>query len=248
MLSAIVAASLATPSVAQPVLEVASIKPNRSGDEVGRVVVSGGLFRATNVTVRYLIALSFGNGRALFTDQISGGPDWIGSARFDVIAKADPSVRDLRTAAPAIRELLADRFQLRAHPEERSLPVYHLVRARPDGLGPSIRPSAIDCTATPRPPGCGSTFGDGSIEATGYPIPLLIAALSANVERLVIDQTGLSGLFDLSLKWNPNPTALADDRPSLFTAVEEQLGLRLDARRSPVEVLVIDAVSQPVAN
>jgi uncharacterized protein (TIGR03435 family) len=227
--------------VTRPVFAVASVKPNASGEEIGRMRVTAGRFVATNVTVRALIALAFGNGRNLFGDQIVG-------------------MRDLRTAAEPLRRLLEDRFGLKTHAEKQQQSVYALVRLTSDNhFGPGFQPSSVDCTdpavraraATAPANGrsiCGAKFGDGSIEVGGYSVRSLIYSLSTIVGRIVVDETGLSGLFDITLHWNPTldgSVVTADDRPSIFSAVQEQLGLKLEPRRVPVDVVIVDGAERP---
>ena len=202
--------------------------------------------------------------------QLVNAPDWIETARFDIEAKADREY-SAREDAPApellgmLRNLLADRFKLVVHREMRDMPVYALVKAKADGtLGPQMRRSDVDCEAEAAralaakrggaPPGqgadgrprarCRVSTNAGRIVATGTTIPELMRRLSPPLGRAVIDRTGLSGSFDLELQWAPEQTADASG-PSIFTAIQEQLGLKLESQRAPVEVLVIDSVERP---
>jgi len=164
-----------------------------------------------------------------------------------------------------LRNLLADRFKLAAHRETRDMPAYALVRAKADGtLGPQMRRSTIDCEAEAAralaakrggaPPGqdgsakpivrCRVSTSAARIVGTGTTIPELMRRLSAPLGRAVVDRTGLSGSFDLELQWSPEQAADTSG-PSIFTAVQEQLGLKLESQRAPVEVLVIDRVESP---
>jgi uncharacterized protein (TIGR03435 family) len=241
--------------------EVATIKPNQSGEEVGRMMVSGDRLRATNMSVRTLIGAAFGhNGRHLLKSQIAGGPEWMNADRFDIVAKADGNVRDLTSVAILLQKLLVERFQLKTHIEKREQPVFTLALARPDGrFGPGLQASTVNCqnargphaaaAATPAP--CASKFGDGAIHARSYSMPNLVASLSSIVDSVVIDQTRLTGTFDVELQWKPEPlagdaaAAALDDRPSIFTAVQEQLGLKLEPGRAPVDVVVVESVERP---
>jgi len=266
------------PSADTPAFEVASVKPNKSGD--GRVMIGmqpGGRFTATNVPLRMLIR----NAYQLQDAQLVGGPDWIASDRFDIMAKAegDPPPTPPGTAGPIqlmLRTLLADRFKLVVHNETRELPIYALVLARSDGrLGPQLRPAAVDCAAMaaargrggpppalPQPgerPTCGMRIGPGQMAGGGFPLSQFATTLSQFVQRGVVDRTGLTGNFDLDLTWTPDfqgrggppPPGAPDlppidpNGPSIFTAVQEQLGLKLDSQKGPVDVLVIDRVEQP---
>jgi uncharacterized protein (TIGR03435 family) len=245
------------PTVGASGFDAVSVKVNQSIEAGGGLIVTPGMFRGTNISVHSLMRLAFGNeGRNLLNDQIAGGPGWITTERYDVIGRTSGEMRTLRAAAPLIRRLLEERFQLRAHRERRQLTVYALRTSRPDRrLGPVMRRSALDCgdpavraraSSTPSNDGnwCGSRFENGSIHAGGYAIPSLVFSLSAIVEKFVIDETGLAGLFDFALEWNQDPAA-ASDKPSLFTALQEQLGLRLVPTTAPVDVIVIDSIQHP---
>jgi uncharacterized protein (TIGR03435 family) len=173
-----------------------------------------------------------------------------------------------------LQDLLEERFKLRAHRETREQQIYALRLARPDGqLGPGLRASTTDCAALfargrsgPPPPGrgpgerpaCGMRIGPGQLVAGAMPISGLIPPLSQFTERLVFDRTGLTGNFEIDLTWTPDrlpqgppppgapPLPAADPNgPSLFTALQEQLGLKLESERAPVEVLAIDHVERP---
>jgi len=266
---------------AAPRFEVASVKPNTSGD--GRVMIGmqpGGRYTATNVPLRLLIR----NAYQLQDFQLVEAPGWIGSERFDIVAKAagDPAPSPPGTPGPLqlmVRALLEERFNLVVHHETREMPIYALVMARDDrAAGPNLRPAAVDCQARfaeargrrgggppsfpapGEPMACGMRIGPGRMEGGGFPLSQLATTLSPFVERIVIDRTDLPGEFDLTLIWTPDrgqlppgpppPGAPAfppvdPDGPSIFTALQEQLGLKLEADRGPVEVLVIDQVERP---
>jgi len=272
-----------------PSFEVASIKPNNSGD--GRVMMQNqpGRFSATNVTLKLLIR----NAYQLQDFQIAGGPAWISSDHFDIVAKIDAADAPATPPAPMlpgqgptrlqlmIRSLLADRFKLAAHTETKDQPIYALVLARSDGrLGPSLKKSETDCAAlmaargrgpvAPPAPGtpmpCGIRIGMGNISVGGSTLAQFANSLGMFVGRIVQDRTGLTGAYDFDLTWTPDqmpqrpPGAPGDqpirangvdidpNGPSIFTAVQEQLGLKLDAQRGPVEMLVIDRAEKPVEN
>jgi uncharacterized protein (TIGR03435 family) len=263
-----------TPATAVPatgaVFEVASVKPNKSGD--GRVMLSlppTGRLTATNVTLRLLMRPAFD----VQDFQMVGGPSWLDSDRFDVVAKAPEGVVEPEHVRPMLRALLADRFKLVTHTETRDMPIYALVLARPDGrFGPNMKLSPLDCDAVfragrggapppPPQPGepiqCGSMMGPGIVRAGGMPLGALARALSPIVGRPVLDQTGLKERYDFQLKYapegrgagpgpgGPDAPSVDPDMPSLFTALQEQLGLKLESQRGPVDVVVIDRVEQP---
>lgn len=249
-----------TGNTTPPSFDVVSIKPDRSGDD--RIVMMaqpGGRIVATNVTLRLLIR----NAYRVQDFQIVDAPSWLGTDRFDIEAKAaggNPSQEQLQGM---LQSLLADHFKLAVHRETREMPVYDLVAARADGrLGPQLRRSAIDCSnapgrspAAPPPsavaPGspqaqCGFKVGPGTITARGVPLAGLAASLSNSVSRIVLDRTALDGSFDVDLTWAPGGVdSTIQDRASIFTAIQEQLGLRLEATRGPVDVLVVDAAGRP---
>jgi uncharacterized protein (TIGR03435 family) len=277
--AAIMSIGLRVSGQANPSFEVASVKPNKSGD--GRVAIGlqpGGRFTATNVPLRELIRFAY----QVQPFQIVGGPGWLNSDRFDINAKAEGDV----AAAPfgaggppgplqlMMRSLLAERFKLVAHTEMRDMPIYNLVVARPDGrLGDKIQPSTLDCVALnaaarrgggPPPAGlgqrpqCGIRLGPGSMAAGGVNLNTFANAISPLLQRVVTNKTGLTGNFEFDLQWTPDqlpqgpPPAGAPplppvdpNGPTIFTALQEQLGLKLESARGPVEVLVIDSAEPP---
>ncbi len=187
--------------------------------------------------------------------QVVGGADWVDKEHWDILAKAagDVPFDQLRRM---MQTLLADRFRLLAHRETREMPVYALVLTRPDRrLGPQVRASVVDCEAiaaaaksgggTPPPapgagPRCGININNNQLRMSAQRMTDLARNLSIMTDRFVVDRTGLDGIFDLELQWNDV------DGPSLATAVQEQLGLKLDAQRGLVDVLVIDSAQRPV--
>jgi uncharacterized protein (TIGR03435 family) len=223
-----------------PAFEVASVKANGSGEAVMRLTAPPGTgrFEATNVSARLLIL----NAHGLRDFQLAGAPAWTESERFDVAGRAAASAtRDEISAM--LRTLLADRFRLRTHRDTREMPVYALVAASPDKrLGPALKVSTAETRTRISPT---------SISAVSMTMARLALTLSVVVGRVVTDETGLPGTYDLELKFAPEgplPPAAppADpDAPSIFTALREQLGLRLDGRRGPVEVLVVDGIERP---
>jgi uncharacterized protein (TIGR03435 family) len=244
--------------------DVASIKPNRSGDGATDLGFrQGGRFRAINETLFRLIGEAYASSFPLPRFQVVGGPNWIDSDRFDVeaITDANPSPDQSRLM---LRRLLAERFKLVVHYEMREVPIFNLVIARKDGrLGPQLRRSDVDCVALraaagdapiPVSPGqtrpCMMRFGRGQLSANGMTMAELAGmALSRYVNRPVLDHTGLDGGFDWTLEWTPDTQVVADlERPSIFTALQEQLGLKLESLDGSVNVLVIDSASRPIPN
>jgi uncharacterized protein (TIGR03435 family) len=243
---------------------VVSVKTNRTGDRAIRTdTLAGGRFIAENVPTRTLIQLAC----RVDAYQISGAPDWIDADRFDIDARADVDLPPMRGPLSAngavpqmVQALLADRFKLLAHREQRDGPAFRLTRVDANRAA-RLTAAKVDCAAAaaekPREiiQGCTTRISPGTIVMEGAPIARLVDTLSGLLGRAVIDDTGLTGRFDLELQWQPplppgpagTPPA-APDGPSLFTAIREQLGLRLDAGRAPVDALVIDRLERPTPN
>ena len=253
-----------------PVPYVASVKVNTTGSGSAFTRrLPGGTFLASNITLRDLIAFAHG----LQPSQVEGGPEWIGEVRFDITMKTEMNVGPVPIGPTQIglqlaRAVLADRFSFKAHRETRDAPVFALAIARRDGaLGPRLRKSATDCAALAREAGvsgapwpprsadgrilCGLQIQGNTVTAGGDPMSEFQRYLTGQAQRVVIDRTGLAGAWDFELTFLP-PQAAADasagDVPSLVTALQEQLGLKLEATRGPAEVLVIDRVERPTAD
>src|SRR3984893_3530767 len=210
-----------------PVFDVASVKANKSGDNrIGIGFQPGGRFRATNLPLRELISVAYGTPQPLPAFQIVGGPKWIESDRFDIVAKAAGDPQPGPNGAPPemilmLRNLLAQRFQLTVHRETKEVPIYTLVMARGDGkLGPQMHASTTDCAAVmsamrgrggpPAPPvpgermPCSLRMFPGSLSGGASTIAQLANVLARFVSRTVVDQTALAGPFDFDLHWTPD--------------------------------------------
>lgn len=269
VLATAAAAQSPTPSptpAPRPVFEVASIKPNVSGDQNSSVRGQpGGRLVVTNNSLYNLIRNAYNTQRH---EMVPGErlPSWIDSDRWDINAKgADAATQ--QDMMRMLQNLLADRFKLVVRRETRDMPIYALVLARSDGrLGPQLRRSDVDCEAVyaavkagappPTPTGggpfCGTrtnnTGGVAQVLAHGVPLANFVRNLSAAAGRVVVDKTGLTGPFEFDLSFTldqPVAGGAPTDNPSLFAALQEQLGLRLEAQRAPVEVLVIDSAERP---
>ncbi len=261
---------------ASPAFEVASVKANKSADwrkSIGPA--PGGRFLATNQTLRELTPFAYGLPQLAATMRIIGGPDWIDSDRFDIVAKTN-GTSTLQEMGAMLRTVLRDRFKLAVHNETRELPIYTLVTSGNGGNpGPRLRRSEVsevDCAARraairrrepvpPQQPGtppvCGSgRTVPGKITAVGWPMEQLVTALAPFAGRVVLDRSGLNGLFDFDLEWTPDqlprqppddpePPRIDANGPSLFTALQEQLGLKLESKKGPVDVLIIDRAEKP---
>jgi uncharacterized protein (TIGR03435 family) len=277
------AALLAAPSAIQrpatedsrSAFETASVESTRStssGRGVVRLQPGGGLV-ATSVTLRQLVEFAYQR-HPFDQRELTGGPPWGDVDRFDVVAKV-PGGHDLEPDGAArktwsmLRTLLANRFKLLAHEENRDRAVYVLTMATAEGtLGPKLRRSAIDCGAAIKGhlpamqpgqgPPCGFKTPPGRLFANTFTMPTIASFISRHVDRPVIDRTGLEGRFDIELEaaeikaapdYEPGPSDLAlppAAGPSIFVAVREQLGLKLEPRVAPISVVVIDHAERPV--
>jgi len=219
--------------------EVASIRPDQSEDRASssQGTTPGGRFVATNVSPKLLLIRAFG----VVPAQIEG-PEWLDADRYDVNAKADTS-RELSPdeLRPMLRKLLEDRFALRYHRETKTLPVYSLTVAK-TGMKMTEHTGADGPSTTFR-----NQLGKLILSARGQSTTNLTLLLGQRLDRTVIDNTGLTGEYDLSLEWGADETA-DSSLPSIFTALQEQLGLRLESTKGPVEVIVINHVERPSEN
>lgn len=229
-------------SSSPPQFEVASIRPHPyNGDEPSdRQFLPGGRFVATATTARTLIRI------ALKTDddRISGAPGWIDRELFDITAiTADHSVpKTPEQFQQVLLALLQERFQLRFHREQKEGPVYWLELAKPGVLGPALKRSAAD--ATPHLSSNGGVRAE--MTATAMSMTDIAAALRRQAGRPVEDHTGLNGLFDFHIEWSPQQ--MDDALPSLFTVLQQELGLRLRPAKGTIETVVIDHIEQPSAD
>ncbi|MFZ0340571.1 MAG: TIGR03435 family protein [Terracidiphilus sp.] len=248
---------------ARPSFEVATIKPSH-GDGPTNYGIAEGRFNAENATVAELIKLAY---KVESDDQLQKGPDWTNSDRFDIEAKTtDEDGIALEKLAPTerfdqyrlmVQSLLAERFKLAVSTREKVLPVYALVVG---GNGPKLTATA---TGTRHMPWLwGGSRGD--LTAKSVSMDFFAGWLSGRADaggRVVVDKTGLNGIYDFTLKWTPMGTATMESTgsaaggpapeatgPSLLTVLEAQLGLKLEPAKAPVQVLVIDHVEQPSAN
>jgi uncharacterized protein (TIGR03435 family) len=248
----------------KPAFEVASIKRNVSGgDNASMRALPGGRVTVTNNSLFNLIR----NAYQLQRYQMTGGPDWIDKDKWDIVAKAegDPSPQQM---LPMVGTLLIDRFKLVAHRETRDAPIYALVLAKSDGrLGPQLKPSSTDCQAwlaelrarggAPSPAGspvrCGIRFINGTVVGNAMRVADLARNLSGVAGRMVVDKTGLTGAYDFEMTFTPdrapgdglNTQQALSEGGSLFTALQEQLGLKLEAQRGSIEYFVIDSAERP---
>jgi uncharacterized protein (TIGR03435 family) len=250
------------PAAPRPEFEVASIKLNKSGDS--RVMVMparGGRFTATNIPLEYLVTAAYG----IKGFQLSGAPAWFTSERYDIDAKAegDPS---LDAMLRMLQGLWEERLQFKFHRETKELPVYALVVSKPGKL----RESEGNCGPPPEtapPPRepvklaaapCRFMILPGHLGSGKAAISQLADALSRLTDRIVVDKTGLTGEYDINLDFTREQGQLQaplegaprqdPNGPSLFTALQEQLGLKLESQKGPVDMIVIDHIARPSEN
>ena len=218
----------------------------------------GGRFHLVNMDTQTLILIAYRTGTQLFPSQLIGAPAWTSTEFYDITAKvADdlagkPLPELFRLQPLLLQSLLEDRFKLKAHRESREMPRYRLVLARTDGaLGPQLKKADVDCAVTPQR--CGIQAAPGRFTAGSVPISALISFLAPNQQRVVVDNTGLEGRYSITLEWTPDRAPLPlggdtpppSDKPPLTTALQDQLGLKLEPERGPVDVIVIDHVERP---
>lgn len=239
--------------------DAAVIKRGASNADKGLRVGPGGQFTAAGLTLRELIAAANGIPATTMHARIVGGPSWIDSATFDVIAKASVNVSP-PSQLSMLQSLLAERFGLQLRRDKQDAEAYALMVMRPDRLGPSLAKSASDCGAS-RParatpgnlaPPCVVRVQPGRIEGDGITMDMLVRnGLSRYInDRIVIDRTNLVGLFDVRLEWTSlalqdSTSNQAADGVSLFTAVQEQLGLKLQPAQAPVDIFIVERVEMP---
>lgn len=257
------ATALAQPAEVSPSFEVASIRRTELLDGGRFGAWPGGRFQMVNGTVESLITWAY---NVRLPDLLVGVPDWVRTERYDVQAKAADPEASIPQRQLMVRTLLRERFNLQITHKQEIRPVYELVLARPDGrLGPKLKNIPIDCDAwfrdmipgkpRVRPPSipdgvepCTTLSNPTSMTSGGTSIAALTSSLIYMVQRSVIDKTGLKGYYTYELEYEPG--ALVSERgtttlPSIFTALQEQLGLRLEPGRAPVDVLVIDRIERP---
>jgi uncharacterized protein (TIGR03435 family) len=244
LLVLIAVSGLPVTSQSAPKFDIVSVKPNKSGETALRLDVQpGGRFMAVNMPLKQFIRAAY----TLQLYQIADAPSWVDSERFDIVAltKHDlmaPIVWTPGQYAPMqlmMQAVLADRFKMIAHIEEREAQGYALVLRSPASTGKLLR-ATVPCASN-----CGMKIASGTVSARDVPLPQFAELLSQLTGRRVIDSTGLTGNFDFDAQWAPESQQAVSDAPSLFTALQEQLGLRLDPRRVPTPMLVIESVERP---
>jgi bla regulator protein BlaR1 len=271
------AESQASNTASAPAYEVASIKPDKSGEPFFKIMASPNGLTATT-TLQMLIRLAYG----VENNQISGAPSWVDSVKYQIDAKMDNATADeVRKLSedqrePArqrmLRALLEDRFKLALHRETKELPVYSLVVAKNGPKLQEAKPGEPDGDGIKGPDGRPAVGGHfvhlerGQLNGHSLGMADIVRLFSQQLDRTVVDKTGLTGNYDFTLHWTPDesqdPTfkepaggqGAGDSAPpessgpSIFTAIQEQLGLKLESQKGPVEILVIDHVEKPSEN
>jgi uncharacterized protein (TIGR03435 family) len=244
----------------RPRFEVASIKPNTSTSAGINNSGSGpGRFAYVNTPLAVFIRNAYG----FPAERVLGVPDWALRDKYDITATHDAKYPAFgRQQNAMLQRLLEERFSLQTHREMREMPVYELVRVRADGYGPRLRPPAPECApgGTAERSQCGTRINMGLIDGRFVDWRMVTSQLPSAVGRTVIDKTGLQGMFDVKFEWRPDPgvmkspeavagataaAATPGERVDIATALQEQLGVRLQPARAPLEVLVIDRLERP---
>jgi bla regulator protein blaR1 len=250
----------ADPTLVIPQFDVISVKPAK--DTMTRVQFTPDGLRGMSVTVRFLLYEGYGG---INHQQVIGEPEWSSTEGFDIEAKVAPA--DLPTLGKMTFEqrrtmfqsILADRFKLVIHHETRELPVYVLSVAKG---GTKLKPSAPDDPAAQIPRRIGMMINNGKVTANDAHLSTLVSVLSRTLGRTIIDKTGLTGNYDFTLEYAPEegapqpgaaaggapPASPSDSAPSIFTALQEQLGLKLESTKGPVDVIVIDHIEKAAEN
>jgi uncharacterized protein (TIGR03435 family) len=244
LLLLLLATELSHAQTSAPAFEVATIKPAAPSSD-GHTHINypqTDRFSAANITLLALMQWAYG----MPENQILDGPSWLSSTRFDIQGKADigeqikslSSDQNNELKRRMVQALLADRFQLKLHQETRTLPAYDLILAKGG--------SKLQLTeSNGKSIGLGRTYFNGQ----GLTMTLIAEELSQIAGRIVVDKTGLDGRYDIKLRWTPDDAVTADtDLPTLFTAIQEQLGLKLERAKEPVPVLIVDHIEQPSPN
>lgn len=234
----------------KPEFDVAAIKQNLVGGKRTGIDDSRGFWKAENVTVKFLIVYAY----RVLPDQVSGAPAWVDADRYDIEARfeEDPNLTGSAHAdrnRARLQALLATRFQLEIHRQTREWQTYVLVAAK---KGPKLTPAE-------KKEGASIHSNNGHLEAAGVTMDDLARALGSRLGRPVVNESGLPGRFDFTLDFEPEIQLSLDKdrpeapgaepgRPSLFTALQDQLGLKLESKKAPVEMLIVDRIAKPSEN
>jgi uncharacterized protein (TIGR03435 family) len=234
-----------------PTYDIVSIKPNKTGSGNVSVDSGDGNYTASNVSLKMLIIEAY----SLKESQVFDLPKWGDSARFDIKAKVlEPNKKVLsaltdQQSAAMLQPMLTDRFHLTFHHEQKTLPVYELVLVKTGAKFKQTTAAEMDS-----PDGVNGVHSGGisihnrDLVATGIPMSSFADSLSYQLHRIVVDKTGLTGKYNLTLSWAPDdgtPQAPDSTLPSIFTALQEQLGLKLEPGKAPIGAFIVDHAEIP---
>ena len=227
--------------------EVASITRKAEPISGGSVrVLPGGRYERISATVGGLLEFAYPTTRG----DIVGAPDWVFTDHYDVLASAgrEVTIDEMRAM---MRSLLEDRLQVRARVMTEDQPIWHMVVAHADGrLGPDLKPFTFVCGQAGAP-ACGLSASREGVRAAGVPVSRIADFLRTSGGRPIVDRTGLTGLYEFKLVYRPEtgrPPDPTDDRPNIFTALQEQLGLKLESARGPVSFILVERIERPTPN
>lgn len=233
----------AQPQESKPVFEVASIKPSRTVGTDSTFNTTPGRLTATNWTLRDYIRICYD---IRIDSHVVGGPKWIDENRYDIVAtmaESGAAAPEERQREPerinaALRNLLADRFHLVLHRESKAVTGYALTVAK---NGPKLKESAPETRNSNR-------WINGKLTSTGVSMSKLAEVLTRIIGSPVVDYTSISGIYDLVLEWAPERARETSDKPDIFAAVQQQLGLKLESQKVEQQILVIDRAELPEGN
>jgi uncharacterized protein (TIGR03435 family) len=253
------AALLAQSAAPAVTLDVASIKRRDPSDwtNINVSMRPGGTVVTSNFPLPGLISLAFRMQRS----QIIGVPAWATAEKYDIVATSVEGIGGGEAMAAILRTVLEQRFKLKVHRATQTLPVLALLPVRAGATGPRLRPAPVACIAGPvtaaeaqsdTRPRCQLEMPPGRITGIGIDMRLLASSLGTLLNAIVVDRTGLAGGFDVNVDYLPQGGAqgppVAGESPILVTALQEQLGLRVEADRAEVEVIVVDEIERPTEN
>ncbi len=231
------AAALIAQTPSKIAFDVASIKPSTAGAP-STSDIQPGRFRCANKSLAWLMSIAWN----IPDNQISGAPDWVRSAGFDIDARTEPGAAAEMEShlGPILQSLLEARFRLKVYREDRPSTIYSLVVAK---NGPKLKPSDNPNSSM------GNSLQDGKmvLKADALSMGSLARFLSRQAGRPVIDKTGVTGNYDVKLEWSPDPNP-ESAAASIFSAIQEQLGLRIEATQAPVNFVVVESVERPSEN
>ena len=234
LLGAVLAAAAFAQAPAEVLeFEAASVKPNKSGSSSSSSHETSGQLVATNMSLRDYVRYAFG-----VRDYQISAPDWLSGERFDVVAKFPPHTGDSQVG-PRLQKLLAERFKLQVHRETKEFPVYALVVGK---NGPKMK--EVEDNG-----GRNTNSSRGHLTGQRISMARLAEFLARQMDKPVVDMTGLKGTYDLTLDWTPDevadkPGSDTAAGPSLLTALQQQLGLRMQPQKAPIELIVVDRIEK----